>query len=990
MLIRLIGPVTITVDGVPTPMAAPKRACVLAALASQPGTPVSQTELIDRVWGADPPESVMSVLYSHVARLRAVLRSTSRAEITRAGAQGYALDVASEDVDLHAVRELAAEAGALRDSGRSREALQLWRRVCELADGEPLTGVGGRWAEQFRVAFRRERVGLFTERYAAELASGHHAAVVDELTALAADEPLAEALAGFESLRVRVRDELGADPSAELRRLHLQILDQDSELEFSPSDESSARPVVVERTVPAQLPADIASFTGREPELTALTDLLQEASRASPEGARASALATIVGHGGAGKTALASHWGHLRRGLFPDGQLYINLRGFDRAQAVPPKDALGHLLLALGQSGDSVPDNVDAAAEWYRTLTTDRRMLVVLDNVRDVEQVRPLLPGSGSFTIVTSRNRLTGLIALNDARSIRLDVLPPPESLELLSKLLGADRLTIEPEAAQRLTELCGRLPLALRIAAANLATNPTGGIAEYAAHLQNRDRLELLSIPDDPDAAVSATLDLSYDDLDHAAQQLFCRIGLIPGEDASLALVNEVSGLSEPETERALRQLLDGHLLEQHHRHRYRLHDLVRIYAVSRAEETLPETSRASVLDRFIEWHHDRAYGLTADEEANAFLACEALREHPKVWRLVLPLRNAINAGRFVERVRESIGIGLRQAERHGDAYGIFRMHTMSASAVRMEGDTATAISLGTRAVDLAEDLGARELTIAKGNLGVYLFDYGDYRAAERYLSEAVDLAAASENTRSQVIFVNSLIQVCTRLGAYQKASHYLAMVEALSDDWLTVTHRGQFKLYAAELLTALGKVDEALTEVDAASAIARQESDQYLESWSHSQRAKALIHAGRPELAREAIHHELAVARDRRMSAIEPEILCDYAAVLVDLGEHTEAIAQVTAARASWSTVPPYGEAHTALTLAGAYNGLGKHDVALGHAKRAVDMYAAMPWPVRHTEALRVLADAYTGLGDESRARDCLHKASRIAASAGMTDGE
>lgn len=980
--IRLLGPVAIAADGELARVGAPKLACVLAALALRPGTPVSQIELIDRVWGGDPPDAVLSVLYSYVARLRAALKPVPGAAIRRAGSHGYVLDVEPGDVDLHAVRALRGEAKTLSTSGHPRDALEVWRRACELAGGDALAGIGGKWADETRAALAAERLELLTERYTAELDAGNHAAVLGDLTALSDADPLAEpvaellmlayygsgrpadALARFEATRVRLRDELGADPSKRLRDLHLRILDQDPALD----------PSNVPTPAPIQLPSDISGFTGRAAELKALDQFADPASAAP--------LAAVVGPGGAGKTALAVHWGHSRVDRFPGGLLYVNLRGFDEGEMVSPREALGRLLLAMSTPGEAVPEDVDAAAELFRAATADRGVLVILDNARNAEQLRPLLPGAGSFTIVTSRDRLTGLVALNDARPVPVGMLGPEEAVELLTRILGAERVGAEPAAAERLAELCGHLALALRIAAAHVAGEPNARIADYVEELERRDRLDVLAVDGDPAAAVTANLELSYRVLDENTRDLFARLGTLPGEDFAEELIVSVSELPEEDTLRVLRRLVAAHLVEQHRARRYRMHDLVRLYAARTGERKLSKDDQATLIDAFIEWHHDRAYQPIADEETNVFLACEALQDHPKLWRLVLPLRNTINEWRFISRIHQFIDLATRRAEQAGDDLGLFRMTSLKANAKRADGDSAAAIEFGTRALGLAGALSDRERTTASGNLGIYLFDHGDFTGSAEAFIRAVDLAVATGNTRSQLIFTSSMIQVLLRLGRFDQAEAYVRSAETLGGNALRPEQRIRLGLSNAEIHVNRGEFERAMDAADAALAIAHQGSYGHLDMWCMQVQAQIHLNAGRSEAARERFEEEVRQARNRNMVSFEPEILSDLAEVLVELGEYSEAGELVAEAREKWSKMARGFQFFLDLVLAGVNNGLGEYDAALAHATKAVDAYAAMPWPARHELALAALADAHAGLGQTEAARERRTEANRIAA--------
>ncbi|MFB6719122.1 BTAD domain-containing putative transcriptional regulator [Kribbella sp. NPDC056345] len=965
--IRLLGPIMIDT----THLGAPKLACVLAALAVRPGTPVAQSELIDRVWDGDPPDAVLNVLYSYVARLRTALKPIPGAAIRRAGSHGYVLDIEPRDVDLHAVRALRDEAQLLG----SAEALEIWRRASELVGTEALAGLSGRWADETRAALAAERLELLTERYTAELDAGHHTAVLGELAALSDAEPSAEsvaellmlayyrsgrpadALARFEAIRVRLRDELGANPSPQMRDLHLQILNHDPALDLS--------------TAPIQLPSDISGFTGRAAELKALDQLAEAAS-----------LAAVVGPGGAGKTALAVHWGHSMVDRFPGGLLYVNLRGFDEGELVQPRDAIGRLLGAMNLPGEAVPDDVDAAAELFRTTTADRGVLVILDNARDAEQVRPLLPGKGCFTIVTSRDRLTGLIALNDARPVPVGTLGRPEAMELLTRILGADRVHAEQDAAERLAELCGHLALALRIAAAHLAGEPTTRIADYVDELERRDRLDVLAVDGDPSATVTTNLELSYRVLGKDARDLFARLGMLPGEDFSEELITSVSGASETDTLRALRRLVTAHLVEQHRPRRYRMHDLVRLYAARTGQRDLSEHDRSTLIDNFLDWHHDRAYQPIADEETNVFLACEALQDHPRLWRVVLPLRNTINEWRSINRVHRFIEAAARRAKAAADEVGLFRMTSMEATVLRANGDSDAAVELGTRALALAETLSDVERTVASGNLGIYLFDHGDLAGSAAAFLRGVDLAIASGNSRSQLIFTSSMVQVLVRLGRFDQAEAYVRSAEALGENALASQDRLRLELSTAEIHFNRGTFERAMAAADAAAAIARGSSYGHLDLWCMQVQAQILLHSGRAEEARAVYEEEVRQARSRKMVSYEPEVLSYLAGVLVELGEYSGAGELIAEARRKQPNVARGFQAFVNLVLAGVHNGLGEFGTALRHATEAVTGYAAMPWPARHELALIALADAHAGLGETESAREHRALADRIAA--------
>ena len=966
MLIRLIGPVTVVAGAEAVRITASKRACVLAVLAERPGAPVSHTELIYRVWDGAPPDAVTSALYSYVARLRAELKGTG-ASIERAGAFGYTLRVDPEDVDVHRMRALAARAAGL---GGGPEALEAWRRACALAQGEALAGVGGRWARGFREAFERERAGILASRYAAELDAGRHEAVVDELAALVADAPLAEplvarlmlalyrsgraaeALGWFETTRVRLRDDLGADPSPELRDLHRRVLQHDDGLN-PPPDVPARRPAA-----PGTLPADITGFVGRERHLDELTALSEK-----------DATALVVGQAGAGKTALAVHWGQSRREWYPDGQLYINLRGFDRGETLTPRAALTRLLQALG-AGRDVPQDVDAAAEMFRTRTTGRRMLLVLDNAAGAEQVRPLLPGSGCFTIVTSRNRMAGLVALNDARMINLDVLERAESLRLLRTMLGDSTVDADPAAADDLARLCGDLPLALRIAAARLSED--GDTAAYVRALEGTDRLALLAIEGDADATVTAALDASYTGLDDTARDLFRRLGAVPGEDASAELIEAVSGLPEEGARKALRRLVTGHLVEEYLPGRYRMHDLVRLYAAARAAE-LGEADRDGVVDAFIDWHNGKWLVPDVQDEVNVLAAADVLDGHPHVWRMLRRIGMALNHHRFLHAADAAVRREWRRCADRGDDKGVFAMANLAAMAAARTADTDTVIAASRVLVDLAQRLGTSEQITSLGNLGLRIVNRDHLEAAE-YLTRAVELAVEAGDTRLYAIHGNSLVRIRSALGQFATARRHLAALEEADPG------QPRFAYVCVVLLLEQHRFAEALAQSDRALAVAAEHGDRRHEAYTLMERSEALRGTGRPAEALAAVRRAQRLLEEQRMEIFEPEVQLAY--TYAALGEPGRALDVIEAARERLPRVSELMDAGALKVSATAYLGLGRLAEARDHALRAAEAHGAMNARVRQVESLRLLADVLDAMGEHAKAADRREEAAGIIA--------
>src|SRR5882757_8979499 len=552
MRFAVLGPLEVSADGRGIALGGPQQRALLAVLLLNAGTVVSADRLVECLWGQRTPAAARSLLQGCVSALRRALQSGAapgrQPLVTRS--PGYCLELQPGELDLDQFEELVTTANQLAADGSRTaweqaagllgQALALWR-------GPVLDGVALDACQADMARLEERRLTVLQQRVDAELRAGHRGDLVGELESLVQTHPLRErfwaqlmialrgadrqgdALAAYQRVRGILVDQLGVEPGAALQRLHSQILagvdpDEvqrpDSGATAESAEKSPPRPV------PAQLPPAVAAFTGRDEHLKDLDVLL------SGDGSVA-ALAVISGAAGVGKTALVVHWAHRVRGHFGDGQLYVNLRGHASTPPMRPIEALARFLQALGIPAENVPVDLDQAAGLCRSLLSDKRMLVVLDNAHSAGQVRPLLPGSaGCVVLVTSRSRLAGMVARDGARPLTLDVLDHHEALTLLARVLGDERVQLEADQSEQLVERCGRLPLALRIAAANLLCQPDRRIADQVAAMVDAERLNALQIDDDEESAVRAAFALSYDALAEPSRLLFRRLGLAPGQD--------------------------------------------------------------------------------------------------------------------------------------------------------------------------------------------------------------------------------------------------------------------------------------------------------------------------------------------------------------------------------------------------------------------------------------------------------------------------
>jgi DNA-binding SARP family transcriptional activator/tetratricopeptide (TPR) repeat protein len=622
MQVRLLGPVDVLADnGGSRPVRGLRRTAVLATLALQHGAVVSVGQLVDVVWAGAAPPSALKTLQSHVSHLRQHLGD---AAAIGTHPPGYVLDLGGDGTDVQQAERLLRQAQAPADAGRRVAILQaaagLWRGAA-LADLAELPWL----AEQAtRLEVLQARVkGAWAE---ARLAAGEAATLVPDLEELVAGRPLDEqlrgqlmlalyrsgratdALAAYHQLRRALDEELGMYPGPDLRRLETAILRQDPGLD-APARGPGAGPAPAAR-VPAQLPPAVRAFTGREAELESLDALLPE-----PPGAGAAApvvIAAVSGTAGVGKTTLAVRWAHRVAARFPDGQLYVNLRGFDPGGlALEPSEAIRGFLEAFAVPVARIPADLDAQAGLYRSVLAGRRVLVVLDNARDVEQVRPLLPGSpGCAVIVTSRSHLTGLVAADGAYGLTLGLLPAADARDLLARRLGPERVTREPAAVDDIIAGCARLPLALAVAAAGAAASPGFPLAVFAAELRDATRALDPFEGGDPATDVRAVFSWSYQALTADAARLFRLLGLHPGPDIAIAAAASLAGIEPGPARARLAELTRAHLLDEHAPGRYAWHDLLRAYAAEQAHAHDSPQVRAAAVHRVLDHYLHTAKG--------------------------------------------------------------------------------------------------------------------------------------------------------------------------------------------------------------------------------------------------------------------------------------------------------------------------------------------------------------------------------------------
>ncbi|MEY9840409.1 BTAD domain-containing putative transcriptional regulator [Streptacidiphilus sp. EB103A] len=646
----ILGPLSLQRGQTPVQVTSPRLRRVLGLLALKHPEPSTQQEITDTLWPSGPPSSHQSLIHTYVSQVRQLLgpgslRTVPPPTVVRTP-NGYQLEASRNHIDLGHFDELldrATRQHRAQDPGAAYEsltqALQWWRGPV-LADADPVLR-----QHPAAVAANERRVKAVLLHADTALQLGRPEEAVPVLWDMVGSEPLHEglharlilvlascgeqaaALNVFSRLRDRLDEELGIAPSAEVRDAHLQVLRQQLPLAQRPVQPPPADRTALAGPHPAQLPARAGSCVGRRREMRELDDLV------SPDPARRSHVVAVVGAPGVGKTAFAVHWAHARREQFEDGQLFVDLRGHSPLPTLRPGDVLAQFLRALGVPPDRLPADEDEAAALYRTLLADRQMLIVLDNARDAEQVRPLIPGAqGCAVVITSRSQLAGLVASDGARRLALDVLDPDEACQLLAGIIGECGVAADEEAARRLVRLCGGLPLAIRIAAANLVARNLG-IADYCAELAGDDMLSRLRVDGDRRSTVRAAFDLSYRALPAAAQRMFRLLGLMPGPDLTVDGAAALADATSAESAGLLVSLTDTHLVQERAAGRFGLHDLLRSYARELVSREEAHAARQRLFDWYLD--HTDAAG-TAAGGADLGITCRAL-ERPGVTVRVL-----------------------------------------------------------------------------------------------------------------------------------------------------------------------------------------------------------------------------------------------------------------------------------------------------------------------------------------------------------------
>jgi DNA-binding SARP family transcriptional activator/Tfp pilus assembly protein PilF len=996
MWFALLGPLEVDDDGRKVLLHAAKQRVLLAALLLNTGRLQPSAELAELVWdGAPPPRSAVT-LRSYVMRLRQALGPEAGSRIVTAGS-GYLAEVAEDELDVTCFTALCRTGAAAARSGSWQEALGTLTQAQRLWRGSPLADIP---CELLQVAEVPRLQQLNTQasqwRIEADLQLGNHHEVVPELRALTAQYPLqepfhaqlmlalylagrqAEALDVYRDARGVLVSQLGVEPGPELQQMHQRILAHDRTLTVAAGQPEPTAP----HQPPHQLPPLVRNFTGRAEELATLTRLLGQAATAGGT----LVISAVSGTAGVGKTALAVQLAHHVADRFPDGQLYLNLRGYDPGQPMDASEALAGLMRALGVAGREIPADAEERAAQYRSLLADRRMLILLDNAQSPQQVRPLLPGTpGCAVLVTSRDELAGLVARDGARRLELGLLPVDDAVALLAMLIG-QRADTEPEATRTLADQCARLPLALRIAAELIARRPASPLSELAGELADQQRrLDLLDAGGDSSTAVRSVFWWSYRHLDADVGRVFRLLGLLPGADFDPYDAAALAGATLQDASDVLDLLARAHLIQATVPGRYGMHDLLRAYAAELASRHDAGPDRRAALTRLFDHYlHTAAEAMDtlfpaessrrpavpqpsgADPRLTESGAAQAWLDAQRENLVAVAGHAACDWPGYADRLAAVVFRYLDDGGHHHQAAAIYR-HARHDARLRKD-DAAESAALtglgaacwrlgryGDAANYLEKALGLYRETDdpvaearAVGILGLVESQQGQYEQAAGHYEQALRLYRQTGSRDGEAASLGNLGDIDLRLGRFEAAAGHHRRALELSRQ----TGNRTFEAYALANIGIVelrqGRCVPAVRHLRQSLALSRESGNRSCQAYALASLGEVELREGRCQPAITRLRQALALFRATGDRAGEAEALSGLGDVLLAMGQPGPALAEYTTALAVASQIGNmYEKARANNGLARAHRACGDASSARLHWQQALSLYADLSAP-------------------------------------------
>lgn len=975
MHFRIVGPLEVVGDR-PVVVTAGRLQIVLATMLLEANSVLPVDRLVDAVWEESPPSTARSQIQICISALRRELGEAGLTDRIRTRPPGYQLIVGDDELDLHVFGQLVAEGRNARGTGDLQEAATTFRRALALWRGEPLAGLDSRVIRAAAARISERHIAVVEECIDAELELGRHRDLVSELTGLVAEYPLrerlraqlmlalyrdgrrADALDAYRSARQTLIEDLGLEPGESLRKLEHAILTDDPSLiataGTSGGDTPRAAPVAPPPT-PHMLPADILDFTGH--------DHLIEQARAQlcgpdrPADTTTAPIVVITGRGGVGKTASAVHLAHQMLDAFPDGQLYAQLGG-GGAQAADLSQTLERFLRALGAAGTTIPDSQEERATLYRSLISGRRTLVVLDDAADERQVDALLPGSPTCgVLVTSRARLTGIPG---AQGLDIDVLSGPSALELLARVVDRARVSAEPGQALELVELCGRLPLAIRIAGARLAARSHWTIGQLTARLaDDTRRLDELT---HGSLGVRASIELTYEYLDDEAKRLFWRLGILEADDFAGWVAAPLLDMDTFLAADVLETLVDARLVDvvggTGNGTRYRLHDLVRVYAREKLASAESSTERMGTIRRLLgAWlfladnAHRRAYG-----GDHTVIHSDAAR-----WELAPPVVEGLLADPldWYDSERTALVAAVAQAARSGavdECWDLAITLVTLFEARNYLDDWRSTHEAALRAAQQGRDRrGEAAMLYSLGSLCLVQqrFDEAEVRLllSLEVFDEIGDAHGRALALRNVAFLDRTRGKLDIAIDRYRQA---LTALQQIGDDAGVAHVRNSI----AQILLDTGDIVEARTTLDEALQVAIATKSVRIQAQVLHRLGEVHLVGEQLDEAERAFSRSLALVRQGRDSLGESYALSGLGAAQTRMRRYDEALSTLTQAHAlAVQNADLLAIARSCLALADLHDTRGERDRASTWARQALEKFESVKATTGRRQALALL---------------------------------